>query len=250
MRRSSVLCCSLVLSAGLGGCDADPASNECAGGRCDETAPTESCEGKVTDASAQVVFALSASTSTPILIDTTVTPVAVVPEDLGEWTLGELGLSDREVLVFEANLGRLLPRIESRLAGLIEGTDQRIGDIASQVQLAHGTAGAEAPSQPAASLCPNIGDGSAHIAMALSAIVQTPITIDSSADPAVLAPADLGQRTLRDVGVSPQGVEMFRSNVEILLPMVESSVITGDLDQRIGDIAQAAQLSLQKPPAG
>jgi hypothetical protein len=93
-----------------------------------------------------------------------------------------------------------------------------------------------------------VTDGALQIVIAVAS-VTTLVTVDTTQQPPVFDPPDLGSLTFGDprVGLSDQGVAIFKANLKILLPQ-----IAGDIDQipdnanlNIGDVARFVQLSLQ-----
>jgi hypothetical protein len=93
-----------------------------------------------------------------------------------------------------------------------------------------------------------VTDGAIQVVIAIAS-VTTLVTVDTTQDPPVFDPDDLGTMTFGDprVGLTDDGVAIFKANLRVLLPQ-----IAGDIDQipdnanlNIGDVARFVQLSLQ-----
>lgn len=93
-----------------------------------------------------------------------------------------------------------------------------------------------------------VTDGAIQVVIAVASVTAL-VTVDTTQEPPVFEPEDLGSLTFGDprVGLSDEGVAIFKANLKILLPQ-----IAGDIDEipdnaslNIGDVARFVQLSLQ-----
>jgi hypothetical protein len=93
-----------------------------------------------------------------------------------------------------------------------------------------------------------ITDGALQIVIAIAS-VTTLVTVDTSQDPPVFEPEDLGSLTFGDprVGLTDPGVAIFKANLKILLPQIADDIdeIPDNANLNIGDVARFVQLSLQ-----
>ncbi len=93
-----------------------------------------------------------------------------------------------------------------------------------------------------------ITDGAIQIVIAIAS-VTTLVTVDTTQDPPVFDPEDLGSLTFGDprVGMTDQGVAIFKANLKILLPQIADDIdqIPDNANLNIGDVARFVQLSLQ-----
>jgi hypothetical protein len=94
----------------------------------------------------------------------------------------------------------------------------------------------------------SVTDGAIQVIMAIAS-VTTLVTVDTTQDPPAFDPDDLGTRTFADprVGLSNEGVAIFKSNLKILLPTIADDIdeIPDNANLNIGDVAKFVQLSLQ-----
>ena len=92
-----------------------------------------------------------------------------------------------------------------------------------------------------------VGDGSLQIALAIAS-VTTLVTVDSTQNPPVISPKDLGMLAFNDpaVGMTDEQVAIFKANLEIMLPEIAADIrrIPDNANQNIGDVAQFIQLAL------
>jgi hypothetical protein len=81
------------------------------------------------------------------------------------------------------------------------------------------------------------------------ASVTTLVTVDTTKNPPVFEPDDLGSLTFGDprVGLTNEGVSIFKANLKILLPTIADDIdeIPDNANLNIGDVAKFVQLSLQ-----
>ena len=93
-----------------------------------------------------------------------------------------------------------------------------------------------------------VTDGAIQIVIA-TASVTTLVTVDTTQDPPAFEPSDLGTLTFNDprVGMTDQGVAIFKANLKILLPQIVDDIdqIPDNASLNIGDVARFVQLSLQ-----
>jgi hypothetical protein len=94
----------------------------------------------------------------------------------------------------------------------------------------------------------SVTDGALQVIMAIAS-VTTLVTVDTTQDPPAFDPEDLGSLTFADprVGLSNEGVAIFKSNLKILLPTIADDIdeIPDNANLNIGDVAKFVQLSLQ-----
>jgi hypothetical protein len=95
-----------------------------------------------------------------------------------------------------------------------------------------------------------VTDGALQVALAVAS-VTTLVTVDSTQDPFVVDPDDLGSLTFGDpkVGMSDQQVAIFKANLKILLPQISKDIdqLPESASLAIGDVAEFVRLSLLKP---
>jgi len=93
-----------------------------------------------------------------------------------------------------------------------------------------------------------VTDGAIQIVIAIAS-VTTLVTVDTTQDPPVFDPSDLGSLTFGDprVGLTDQGVAIFKANLKTLLPQISADIdqIPDNANLNIGDVARFVQLSLQ-----
>ena len=93
-----------------------------------------------------------------------------------------------------------------------------------------------------------VTDGAIQIVIAIAS-VTTLVTVDTTQDPPAFEPSDLGELTFGDprVGLTDQGVAIFKANLKILLPQIADDIdqIPDNANLNIGDVARFVQLSLQ-----
>ena len=93
-----------------------------------------------------------------------------------------------------------------------------------------------------------VTDGAIQIVIAIAS-VTTLVTVDTSQDPPAFEPSDLGTLTFGDprVGMTDQGVAIFKANLKILLPQIADDIdqIPDNASLNIADVARFVQLSLQ-----
>jgi hypothetical protein len=93
-----------------------------------------------------------------------------------------------------------------------------------------------------------VTDGAIQVVIAI-ATVTTLVTVDATQDPPAFEPDDLGTLTFGDprVGMTDQGVAIFKANLKILLPQISADIdqIPDNANLNIGDVARFVQLSLQ-----
>jgi hypothetical protein len=94
----------------------------------------------------------------------------------------------------------------------------------------------------------SVTDGAIQVIMALASVTAL-VTVDTTQDPPAFEPDDLGSLTFADprVGLSNEGVAIFKSNLKILLPTIADDIdeIPDNANLNIGDVAKFVQLSLQ-----
>ena len=94
----------------------------------------------------------------------------------------------------------------------------------------------------------SVTDGAIQVVMAIAS-VTTLVTVDTTQDPPAFEPDDLGTLTFGDprVGLTNEGVAIFKANLKILLPTVADDIdeIPDNANLHIGDVAKFIQLSLQ-----
>jgi hypothetical protein len=94
----------------------------------------------------------------------------------------------------------------------------------------------------------SVTDGAIQVIMAIASVTAL-VTVDTTQDPPVFDPDDLGLLTFADprVGLSNEGVAIFKSNLKILLPTIADDIdeIPDNANLNIGDVAKFVQLSLQ-----
>jgi hypothetical protein len=92
-----------------------------------------------------------------------------------------------------------------------------------------------------------VGDGSLQVVLAIAS-VTTRVTVDTTKDPPVIDPEDLGTLTFADprVGLTDQQVAIFKSNLKIMLPQISADIdqIPDNASLRIADVAKFVRLSL------
>jgi hypothetical protein len=95
-----------------------------------------------------------------------------------------------------------------------------------------------------------IDDGALQVVIAIASVTNL-VTVDTTQDPFVVDPDNLGSLTFGDskVGMSDQQVAIFKANLKVLLPQISK-----DIDQLpdsaglvIGDVAEFVRLALLKP---
>jgi hypothetical protein len=93
-----------------------------------------------------------------------------------------------------------------------------------------------------------VTDGAIQVVIAIAS-VTTLVTVDTTQDPPVFDPPDLGTLTFNDprVGMTDHGVAIFKANLKILLPQIADDIdqIPDNANLNIGDVARFVQLSLQ-----
>jgi hypothetical protein len=93
-----------------------------------------------------------------------------------------------------------------------------------------------------------VTDGAIQVVMAIAS-VTTLVTVDTTKNPPVFEPDDLGSLTFGDprVGLTNEGVSIFKANLKILLPTIADDIdeIPDNANLNIGDVAKFVQLSLQ-----
>ena len=93
-----------------------------------------------------------------------------------------------------------------------------------------------------------VTDGAIQVVMAIAS-VTTLVTVDTTKNPPVFEPDDLGSLTFGDprVGLTNEGVSIFKANLKILLPLIADDIdeIPDNANLNIGDVAKFVQLSLQ-----
>lgn len=93
-----------------------------------------------------------------------------------------------------------------------------------------------------------VTDGAIQVVIAIAS-VATLVTVDTTQDPPVFDPDDLGSLTFGDprVGLTDEGVAIFKANLKVLLPQIVSDIdqIPDNANLNIGDVARFVQLSLQ-----
>jgi hypothetical protein len=93
-----------------------------------------------------------------------------------------------------------------------------------------------------------VTDGAIQVVMAIAS-VTTLVTVDTTQNPPVFDPDDLGSLTFGDprVGLTNEGVSIFKANLKILLPVIAEDIdeIPDNANLNIGDVAKFVQLSLQ-----
>ena len=92
-----------------------------------------------------------------------------------------------------------------------------------------------------------IGDGGVQVAMAIAS-VTTLVTVDTSQDPVVVTPDNLGDLTFDDpaVGMSDDQMPIFKANLKILLPLIADDIsqIPDNSKLLISKVARFVQLSI------
>ena len=93
-----------------------------------------------------------------------------------------------------------------------------------------------------------VTDGAIQVVIAVASVTAL-VTVDTTQDPPVFEPEDLGSLTFADprVGLSDEGVAIFKANLKILLPQIALDIdeIPDNASLNIGDVARFVQLSLQ-----
>ncbi len=93
-----------------------------------------------------------------------------------------------------------------------------------------------------------VTDGSIQVVIAIASVTSL-VTVDTTQDPPVFDPEDLGALTFNDprVGLTDEGVAIFKANLKILLPQIADDIdeIPDNATLNIGDVARFVQLSLQ-----
>jgi len=93
-----------------------------------------------------------------------------------------------------------------------------------------------------------VTDGAIQVVIAIAS-VTTLVTVDTTQDPPIFDPDDLGTLTFGDprVGLTDDGVAIFKANLKNLLPQIASDIdqIPDNSNLNIGDVARFVQLSLQ-----
>ena len=93
-----------------------------------------------------------------------------------------------------------------------------------------------------------VTDGAIQVVMAIASVTSL-VTVDTTQNPPVFDPDDLGSQTFADprVGVTNEGVAIFKSKKKIMLPKIyhEKAEIPDNANLNIGDVAKFVQLSLQ-----
>jgi hypothetical protein len=93
-----------------------------------------------------------------------------------------------------------------------------------------------------------VTDGAIQVVMAIASVTSL-VTVDTTQDPALFDPDDLGTLTFGDprVGLTNEGVAIFKANLKILLPAITDDIdeIPDNANLNIGDVARFVQLSLQ-----
>jgi hypothetical protein len=93
-----------------------------------------------------------------------------------------------------------------------------------------------------------VTDGAIQVVMAIASVTSL-VTVDTTQDPPLFDPDDLGTLTFGDprVGLTNEGVAIFKANLKILLPAITDDIdeIPDNANLNIGDVAKFVQLSLQ-----
>jgi hypothetical protein len=93
-----------------------------------------------------------------------------------------------------------------------------------------------------------VTDGAIQVVMAIASVTSL-VTVDTTQDPPLFDPDDLGTLTFGDprVGLTNEGVAIFKANLKILLPVISDDIdeIPDNANLNIGDVAKFVQLSLQ-----
>jgi hypothetical protein len=93
-------------------------------------------------------------------------------------------------------------------------------------------------------------DGALQVALAIAS-VTTLVTVDSTQDPFVVDPEDLGTLTFGDpkVGLSDEQVAILKANLKVLLPQISKDIekIPENASLVIGDVAEFVRVSLLSP---
>lgn len=92
-----------------------------------------------------------------------------------------------------------------------------------------------------------VTDGALQVVIAIASVTSL-VTVDTTQDPPAIDPADLGTLTFGDprVGLTDEGVAIFKANLKILLPQIAADIdqIPDNANLNIGDVAKFVQLSL------
>ena len=93
-----------------------------------------------------------------------------------------------------------------------------------------------------------VTDGAIQVVIAIASVTSL-VTVDTTQNPPVFDPDDLGSLTFADprVGMTNEGVAIFKANLKILLPKIAGDIaeIPDNANLNIGDVAKFVQLSLQ-----
>ena len=93
-----------------------------------------------------------------------------------------------------------------------------------------------------------VTDGAIQVVMAIASVTSL-VTVDTTQNPPVFDPEDLGTLTFGDprVGLTNEGVSIFKANLKILLATIADDIdeIPDNANLNIGDVAKFVQLSLQ-----
>ena len=92
-----------------------------------------------------------------------------------------------------------------------------------------------------------VGDGSLQVVIAIAS-VTTLVTVDTTQDPPVVTPGNLGALTFNDpqVGMSNAQVAIFKANLKLLLPQISADIdlIPDNANLQIAQVAKLVRLSL------
>ena len=93
-----------------------------------------------------------------------------------------------------------------------------------------------------------VTDGAIQVVIAIASVTSL-VTVDTTQNPPVFDPDDLGSLTFADprVGMTKEGGAIFKANLKILLPKIADDIaeIPDNANLNIGDVAKFVQLSLQ-----
>jgi hypothetical protein len=95
-----------------------------------------------------------------------------------------------------------------------------------------------------------VTDGGLQVALAIAS-VTTLVTVDTTQDPFVVDPPDLGTLTFADpkVGMSDQQVGIFKATLKALLPQIAKDIdqLPDNANLVVGEVAEFVRLALLNP---
>jgi hypothetical protein len=95
-----------------------------------------------------------------------------------------------------------------------------------------------------------VTDGGLQVAIAVASVTNM-VTVDTTQNPFVVDPDDLGTLTFGDskVGMSNAQVAIFKANLKILIPQISKDIdkLPDDAGLNIGKVAEFVRVSLLSP---